>query len=234
MQLFYAPDFETRAELPEEEARHCVTILRHKAGDTIEVTDGKGIFYSCVITEVKKNSVHLAVQQRRRESPPKYKLHLAVAPTKSSDRTDWLIEKAVETGIHKITFIDTEHGERSKVNLERCRRVAVAAMKQSVKATLPELSDVVSFEKLCQEAAPGLKLIAHCYDAIPRKALAHYSAPAEGEILCCTGPEGDFSRAEVEKALASGFESVHLGESRLRTETAALAFCYYFYLNSTR
>lgn len=234
MQLFYAPDITMDAILPEEEGRHCATILRHSTGDIVEVTDGNGSFYRCIITSIRKSRVEVAVQETRQEAEAPYRLHVAVAPTKSSDRTDWMIEKAVETGIHKITFIDTEHGERTRVNRERCIRVAVAAMKQSVKARLPVIEDVTSFDVLCRHASPGLKLVAHCYADIPRKGLSQIT-PGEGEeVLCCIGPEGDFSRAEVKMAMDAGFESVHLGASRLRTETAALAFCYYFYLNASR
>jgi 16S rRNA (uracil1498-N3)-methyltransferase len=230
MQLFYAPDIKNKAELPEEEARHCLKILRHGAGDHIRVADGKGSFYDCKILDTKKCSLEIlgVTQEKKRERF----LHLAVAPTKSGERTDWMIEKLVEFGIDELTFLDCTNSERAKINMERCERVAVSAMKQSLKATLPKLNPLISFGDHIKniKGNSAAKLIAHCSEEIAKNPLQ--TTNGNRNIVCCIGPEGDFSKKEIEMATGAGFIGVALGTSRLRTETAAIAVCSYFYFDT--
>ncbi len=226
MQLFYAPDLTGKSVLPEDEAKHCIKILRHKTGDIINVTDGKGYFYSCKI--LNSNNCSLEILDKRADSNNRdFYFHLAVAPTKSGERTDWMIEKAVEFGIDELSFLNCDHNERSKINIERCERIAVSAMKQSLKANLVKINDIIPFQGLLKTAKEETRLIAHCDLSIQRKELNQSSISKN--ILCCIGPEGDFSKHEINLALQNGFESIQLGDSRLRTETAAIAVCAYLY-----
>jgi 16S rRNA (uracil1498-N3)-methyltransferase len=232
MQLFYAPEINVTPQLPIDEAKHCIRILRHKTGDIINVTDGKGFFYTGEI--ISTNNCSLKILSRTKDSSLRnYHLHLAIAPTKNGERTDWLIEKCVEFGIDEITFLDCAHNERNKINMERCERIAVSAMKQSVKATLPKLNALIGFRDfikrwMVDKEQNYTKLIAHCEASIPRIDLNKLIQP-KPNILCCVGPEGDFSKQEILLANEHEFQGIGLGESRLRTETAAIAVCSYFY-----
>jgi 16S rRNA (uracil1498-N3)-methyltransferase len=226
MQLFYAPDLSGKPILPEDEAKHCIKILRHKTGDIIDVTDGKGYFYSCKILNSNNCSLEI-IEKRADPSKRDFYFHLAVAPTKSGERTDWMIEKAVEFGIDELSFLNCDHNERSKINIERCDRIAISAMKQSLKANLVKINDIVPFHGFIKAVKQETRFIAHCDSTIQRKEL-NKSSISEN-ILCCIGPEGDFSKPEIGLAMQNGFESIKLGDSRLRTETAAIAVCAYLY-----
>ncbi|MCX6188530.1 MAG: 16S rRNA (uracil(1498)-N(3))-methyltransferase [Bacteroidetes bacterium] len=230
MQLFYAPDIVLEEQLPSEEAKHCIKILRHTVGDIIDVTDGKGSFYSCEILNTSKCALKIILTTTEKGST-RHRLHLAVAPTKNGERTDWMIEKLVEFGIDEITFLSCAHNERHKMNLERCNRIAISAMKQSLKATLPKINDLISFKEYISLTSTNNhnKYIAHCDATFSRQEINTTSASKN--VNCCIGPEGDFSKQEIAYALENGFEGIALGDSRLRTETAAMAVCSYFYFN---
>lgn len=221
MWLFYAPDIRTDMELPQEEAGHCIRVLRMKEGDRLRLTDGKGAFYDAVISAVsgKRCMVHI---ENREEQPPLWNghLHIAVAPTKLMDRNEWFVEKAVEIGVDEITFIRTEHSERDVIKLERIEKIAVSAMKQSQKAKLPVLNGMVSFNDFVKRNFDCDKFIAHC-EPENKTDLKDIVVPGK-DTLVLIGPEGDFSPTEIELALKTGFRPVSLGPSRLRTETAAL------------
>ncbi len=230
MQLFYAPNIVIEQQLPIEEAKHCIKILRHTVGDIIKVTDGKGLFYECEILNTNKCDIKTIRTSPEKAARPHH-LHLAVAPTKNGERTDWMIEKLVEFGIDEITFLSCAHNERNKINWERCNKIAISAMKQSLKATLPKINDIIPFKEFISTAGTknDNKFIAHCDDTFSRREINQ--TPASKNVRCCIGPEGDFSKQEITYAIEKGYEGIALAGSRLRTETAAIAVCSYFYFN---
>lgn len=221
---FYAPDIETEGCLPADESSHCARVLRRHEGDEVEVVDGKGFAYTCRIADANPRRVALEVVGKRSELPHwGRKITLAVAPTKNADRMEWLAEKVVEMGIDRLVLLRTEHSERKVLKTDRLRRVMVSAMKQSLKATLPELSELTDFSDfLAFPDSSALQLIAHCEDDKPRVPIAS-RVPAPGQdVVVLIGPEGDFSPEEIAAALEAGFVPVTMGRSRLRTETAAI------------
>lgn len=208
-------------QLPEEEAGHCIRVLRMKEGDSIRLTDGKGCFYDAVISAVsgKRCMVHIERKEQQEQLWNGY-LHIAVAPTKLMDRNEWFVEKAVEIGVDEITFLKTDHSERDVIKMERIEKIAVSAMKQSQKATLPVLNGMTPLRSFIEQGFDGDKYIAHCEPG--SKVLLQDALTPGRNSLVLIGPEGDFSPAEIEMALKAGFKPISLGPSRLRTETAAL------------
>jgi len=208
-------------QLPEEEAGHCIRVLRMKEGDSIRLTDGKGCFYDAVISAVsgKRCMVHIERKEQQEQLWNGY-LHIAVAPTKLMDRNEWFVEKAVEIGVDEITFLKTDHSERDVIKMERIEKIAVSAMKQSQKATLPVLNGMIPLRSFIEQGFDGDKYIAHCEPG--SKVLLQDALTPGHNSLVLIGPEGDFSPAEIEMALKAGFKPISLGPSRLRTETAAL------------
>ncbi len=208
-------------QLPEEEAGHCIRVLRMKEGDSIRLTDGKGCFYDAVISAVsgKRCMVHIERKEQQEQLWNGY-LHIAVAPTKLMDRNEWFVEKAVEIGVDEITFLKTDHSERDVIKMERIEKIAVSAMKQSQKATLPVLNGMTPLRSFIEQGFDGDKYIAHCEPG--SKVLLQDALTPGHNSLVLIGPEGDFSPAEIEMALKAGFKPISLGPSRLRTETAAL------------
>ena len=227
MQLFYAPDLvPPEHTLGEEESRHCVRVLRLAAGDPLAVTDGRGNLYRCELTEAdaRRCRIRVVACEAAFEQLP-YRLTMAVAPTKNADRFEWFLEKATEVGISAVLPLATEHSERRSWNAARGEKVVVAAMKQSLKAYKPELHPLTAFREAVALPFAGRKLIAHCAPARSAAGKRHLAAvlqPGE-EAVVFLGPEGDFSPAEIDCALAHGFEEITLGNQRLRTETAAVA-----------
>lgn len=208
-------------QLPEEEAGHCIRVLRMKEGDSIRLTDGKGSFYDAVISAVSGKRCMVHIESREVQQPLwDGHLHIAVAPTKLMDRNEWFVEKAVEIGVDEITFLKTDHSERDVVKMERIEKIAVSAMKQSQKATLPVLNGMTTLRDLIERGFDGDKFIAHCEPG--SKVLLQDAVVPGHDSLVLIGPEGDFSPAEIEMALKAGFRPISLGPSRLRTETAAL------------
>ena len=221
MWLFYCPDIKTDMELPQEEAGHCLRVLRMKDGDSLRITDGKGSFYNAVITAAQGKRCMIHIESEERQQPLwKGHLHIALAPTKLMDRNEWFVEKAVEIGVDEITFLKTEHSERDVIKMERIEKIAVSAMKQSQKAALPVLNGMTAFRSFMDTDFKGDKYIAHCEPG--SKVLLQDAVVPGHDSLVIIGPEGDFSPAEIEMALKAGFKPVSLGPSRLRTETAAL------------
>ncbi|MBO4442604.1 MAG: 16S rRNA (uracil(1498)-N(3))-methyltransferase [Bacteroidaceae bacterium] len=221
MWLFYTPDIQDDMQLPEEEAGHCIRVLRMKEGDHIRLTDGKGSFYDAVISAVSGKRCMVHIESREVQQPLwDGHLHIAVAPTKLMDRNEWFVEKAVEIGVDEVTFLKTDHSERDVVKMERIEKIAVSAMKQSQKATLPVLNGMTTLRNLIERGFDGDKFIAHCEPG--SKVLLQDAVIPGHDSLVLIGPEGDFSPAEIEMALKAGFRPISLGPSRLRTETAAL------------
>ncbi|GCC52992.1 16S rRNA (uracil(1498)-N(3))-methyltransferase [Chryseotalea sanaruensis] len=223
MQLFFQPDLsENHCWLTEEESRHCVKVLRKREGEAIVVTDGCGFFYDCIITKANTQKCEFKIQEKRAEPKKLFRIHLAIAPTKNPDRLEWLVEKATELGVDEITLIDGDHSERSFIKTERLLKVAISAMKQSQKATLPIINPLKKFSSILDYQADQ-KFIAYVDHSNPKHLL--HEAIKEKSYLICIGPEGDFSQAELASAIGAGFVKVSLGDSRLRTETAGMAAC---------
>ncbi|SMB98930.1 protein of unknown function DUF558 [Hymenobacter roseosalivarius DSM 11622] len=219
---FYAPELTTATYLlPEDESKHAVRVLRLTAGDTVELVDGVGGIFQAEVAEANPKRCLLRVTSEQRVPRRAYAVHVAVAPTKNLDRMEWLVEKATEIGIDRLTFLRCARSERRELKLDRLEKIAVSALKQSGQAWLPQLDEMTDFAAFLEGVAPETTFIAHLA-AGERIALAQVAARGAN---CCIliGPEGDFTPAEIQTALARGIQPVTLGESRLRTETAALA-----------
>ena len=226
MHLFYQPTVsnDTVQHLNETESKHAIKVLRLKEGDAIQLIDGKGTFYEAKIINAQPKKCAFEIQKSDKEITPKQKLHLAIAPTKTSDRLEWFIEKCTEIGIQQITPILTQHAERKKIKEERLVKTAIAAMKQSIKATLPQINPLTPFKTIVTTPFDGKKYIAHCYEGNKKLLKADYQIGENALILI--GPEGDFSKEEVELAIKNDFIPISLGKSRLRTETAGIVACH--------
>lgn len=222
---FYAPDIAETLSLPEDEAKHCLRVLRHKCGDEIEVIDGKGYRYQCRIVNDNPRKMEVEIIETIREKPAwDTFITIAVAPTKNMDRMEWLVEKLTEIGVNRFVPLLCRHSERKEVKIDRLQRIAVSAMKQSLKATLPEIMPMTPFADFINNDESETKFIAYCDPTIPRKLLAkEYNGAKSVTILI--GPEGDFDIEEIKAALDKGMVPVTLGDNRLRTETAALTAC---------
>lgn len=219
---FYAPEIETNSVLPEIESGHCCRVLRKKEGDTIAVCDGKGHRYTAEITFAHPKHTTLSIIDKTEiQTHWGAKFILAVAPTKNSDRMEWLVEKATEMGVDEIVLLRCAHSERKAMKTERLEKIIVSAMNQSLKATLPKLSGPVDFRDFINSRTETQKFMGYCDPTVPRTSLAKESKPATDTVILI-GPEGDFSPEEVQAAIEKGFIPVTFGESRLRTETAAL------------
>lgn len=225
MRFFYVPNVQDNGELPEEEAMHALRVLRLKSGDEIMLTDGTGNFYKAEITVAATRKCVFKLLETIPQTPIwRGHLHLVVSPTKMMERMEWLVEKATEIGFDRISFIDCDNSERRVIKVKRLEKIAVSAMKQSRKAWKPIIDEIVSFDELVAESTEGLRYIAHCYEEIKKVDLFNQLSMSDKDedVTVFIGPEGDFSLSEVKKAIDAGFVSVSLGESRLRTETAAL------------
>lgn len=221
MAIFYVPNINSEAVLPEEESLHAVKVLRLQAGSEIELVDGVGGYYIARITSAHhKRCGFEIVESKQNFGKRNYNLHIAIAPTKSMDRLEWFVEKATEIGVDSITCIVCKHSERKIVKSERLEKIIVSAAKQSKKAYFPVLNELVSFNDLLKTYGAEHKFIAHCYE--DDKRILQGEVPANSDVLILIGPEGDFSPDEVENAISSGFVPVSLGQSRLRTETAGV------------
>ena len=222
MQLFYAPEItEGSCTLSPEESKHIVRVLRKKAGDELLLTDGRGTLHTVrILADDPRGCLVESVSQEPRPALP-YTAHIAVAPTKNLDRIEWFTEKATEIGISEISPVICDRSERHTVKEERLEKMAVSAMKQSLKAWLPRINAARSFREFAeQDFGNAKKFIAHCETGEKPHLKELVSAGDEAVVLI--GPEGDFSPEEIRLALSHGFREISLGESRLRTETAAL------------
>ena len=228
MQLFYTPNIEKTDKqivFPKDESRHIAKVLRKNAGDTLKVTNGKGSLFTAEIIEANPKQCLAKVIKVEEEASKPYRLHLVVAPTKMNDRYEWFLEKATEIGIDEITPIICDHSERKTIKLNRYERVLQSAMKQSLHYRLPMLNEAISFSEFITTETEGQKFIAHCEDGMERFSLKN-QAKSQENITILIGPEGDFSPEEIKLALKNNWKPVSLGESRLRTETAAIVACH--------
>jgi len=208
--------------LSEEDSGHAVRVLRHTEGDEIVVVDGEGSFYHCNIVSAHPKRCAVQIVRVEEEQHWPYEVQIAVAPTKNLDRMEWFIEKATEMGLDRFIPLKCRFSERKELKTERMLRIAVSAMKQSLKATVPQIDEMTDIKTFLKEPFDGQKFICHCYQGMERKLLSKEIRPG-AKVRVLIGPEGDFSEEEVQLALANGYVPVSLGNQRLRTETAALA-----------
>ncbi|MCP1997479.1 16S rRNA (uracil(1498)-N(3))-methyltransferase [Flavobacterium sp. HSC-61S13] len=229
MQLFYAPDIQadqTEFFFDKEESKHIIKVLRKKTGDILHVTNGLGFLFELKITlESEKKCVTEVLTAKQYPQPDHY-IHLAVAPTKMNDRFEWFLEKATEMGVQEITPILCDHSERKAIKTERFEKIIQSAMKQSLQFHLPILNEPISFKEFMKGDFDGNKYIAHCEDG--DKKLLKNAIPKNEKYTLLIGPEGDFSKSEIETAIKNNFIPVSLGNTRLRTETAAVVACHSF------
>ena len=228
MHLFYQSD-PSRHFLEDEEARHCTKVLRARVGDEILITDGRGRIALSRITEIGSSRVLFSVLQTSTIQLPAFRIQMAVCPTRKAERNEWMVEKMTELGVHRIMFVVSEHTHHETlgrvVNLERLHRIALSAMKQSQQYFLPELKIFPNFKEYLTQVRVSERYIAYvAAENPPAHLIKQIGRHQPVEILI--GPEGDFSSGEIEEALSVGFRPVSLGDTRLRTETAAIAACH--------
>lgn len=227
MQLFYNPDISQDAEtffFDREESKHIIKVLRKKEGGNLFVTNGLGFLFKTEITLASDSKCFVKIVSSEKSEPLKYKLHLAVAPTKMNDRFEWFLEKATEIGISEITPIICEHSERKIIKTDRFDKIIQSAMKQSLQHYLPKLNEPIAFKDFIKQKNEGLNLIAHCEET-DKKSLKEVAKSNEN-ITILIGPEGDFSEKEIMLAIENNYVPVTLGNTRLRTETAAVVACH--------
>jgi 16S rRNA (uracil1498-N3)-methyltransferase len=228
MQLFYTPDIQpTHPQyfLSEEESKHCVRVLRLAVGDKVQLIDGRGGLYTAEIKDAHPKRTILQItdvitgfNQRN------HYLHIAIAPTKNIERLEWFLEKATEIGIDEISLIICQRSERKEAKVDRLNKIITSAIKQSLKAYHPILNEPEPLAKLLARNFDGQKYIAHCDEG--DKTSLKQDIALKGKYLILIGPEGDFNPKEIDDALQNGFKAITLGQSRLRTETAALEACF--------
>ena len=218
MALFYHSTISEDATsifLSEEESKHCVRVLRMVNGSLLTLVNGLGASFEVKITAANPKKCEVQIVSLSHHAPPAFPIHIAIAPTKNIDRMEWLVEKATELGMTKMSLLRCQFSERKAINLERLQKIAIAAMKQSKRYYLPVIEEQVSFADFIKANPVGS--IAHCYKVPKKEAITIQQI---GPVLI--GPEGDFSPDELALAEGSGYTSVSLGDYRLRTETAAL------------
>lgn len=222
---FYCPDIASHCELSEEETAHATRVLRLKEGDKVSVLDGQGHLYRCVITATSSKHCSLSTEETLDISKTwNGRVTIAMAPTKNIDRTEWMAEKATEIGIDALEFVRCRFSERTGIRIERIERILIGAMKQSHKPFLPIVKGMTPFKVFVDSITTGQRYIAHCYEEVAREPLfaALLRCDTSDDVTVMIGPEGDFSIDEVRYAVSKGWQPVSLGDSRLRTETAAV------------
>jgi 16S rRNA (uracil1498-N3)-methyltransferase len=224
MQLFFQESITSPITyLTEEESKHLVRVLRKKKGDQILLTDGKGMLYTCVLDQADPKKASLTVLSSKEADLDSFYIHLVIAPTKSPDRMEWMVEKITEIGFHELTLLDTMHGERSFLKIDRLQKKIISACKQSIKWRTPKVNSSIKFNAFMKaDSFPDYqKFIAYVDENHSNHLLD--LATASGKYLILIGPEGDFDPKEIQLALENGYQAISLGKSRLRTETAGLA-----------
>lgn len=226
MNIFYEPSIKQTLRLNEDESRHAVKVLRLTTGDSLYVVDGQGGFYTCQIKTPHEKKCELTITDEKQQYGLRdFYIHLIIAPTKNLDRIEWMIEKCVEIGINEISFIQTRYSERKEIKTARIEKIAIGAMKQSLKAFLPKINEMITWKALLKKDIPqAQKFIGHLEEG-ERKLIQSIATP-QNSYAILIGPEGDFTAEEITQAFGIGFAPVTLGESRLRTETAGLVACH--------
>lgn len=223
--LFYQPDILSGiTHLNPEESHHCINVMRKKSGDTIFVTDGKGSIFEVTITRPNAGQCVFRVIRTVTTTPRRYSFRLGIAPTKNSDRMEWMVEKCIEIGIDRISFIQTTHSERTLLKTTRLEKIVTSAMKQALQPYRPVIDPISPFSEFLKSATGGEQFIAHAGNTNTPHLMDLATAGCACTVLI--GPEGDFASNELALAKASGFKEVTLGTSRLRTETAGLVACH--------
>ena len=227
MQLFYNPTINEATEtfsFDKEESKHIIKVLRKKDTDILQVTNGLGFLFTTEITLASDSKCTVKIISFAKAAESKFRLHLAVAPTKMNDRYEWFLEKATEIGIQEITPIICDHSERKVINNERFDKILLAAMKQANELYLPKLNPAITFKEFMTVQNDDVKMIAHCEET-DKKTLKSVLKPNQN-LTMLIGPEGDFSQKEIALALSNDYIPVSLGNTRLRTETAAIVACH--------
>lgn len=211
--------------LDQVESNHLSRVLRLKSGDIVSVINGDGSLYECIITEPDSRKARVRVTGIRKNFDRRtHWLHIAIAPTKSMERFEMFLEKAVELGIDEITPLVTARSERHTIRIDRIKKIIVSAMKQSLKSKGTVINNLTGIESFIGKPGDGQLFIAHCIESVDSEYLGKICVPG-GKVTVMIGPEGDFTLQEVEDAQAGGYESITLGPGRLRTETAGIAAC---------
>jgi len=225
-QFFYSDHvFNETIILPEDEAHHALKVLRKHQGDTIIVVDGKGGWYETVLETEKIHNCKLKIVDRKKEfGKPNHYIHIAIAPPKSHDRAEFFVEKAVEIGIQEISFILTQYSERNNIKFNRIISRAISSMKQSLKAYLPQINEILSIDDFVETCSNSEKYVGYLINK-NTNFLSRIAKP-DNNYCVLIGPEGDFMQEEVDLALSCDFQTISLGKSRLRTETAGIAACH--------
>ncbi len=222
---FYCPEVDETNLLPQEEATHALRVLRLQSGDELFLIDGKGNFYRAeVALATNKRLTYNILETMPQQKTWHGDIHLAIAPTKNMDRIEWMTEKITEIGFDHLSFLECKFSERKQIRIDRVDKIVVSAVKQSRKPWKPLVDEMISFKRFIDANKGKHGYIAHCYNEFPKKDLFSelQTIDRNEEVIVLVGPEGDFSVDEVKYALDNGFESISLGESRLRTETAGL------------
>lgn len=224
MQLFYCPEIEQgNTSLDAEESKHCSRVLRKKKGDLIRITNGTGKFFECTLEEVNPKKCSFHIDSEEIANAPECSIHIAIAPTKSADRIEWFVEKSVEIGIQQISFIETAFSERKHLNLDRLRKKAVGAMKQSIRASIPKLNALEKLNSFLSKSKADQMFVAHLEDDSTQH-LMHAAKPKQDYVIVI-GPEGGLTDAELQILEDQSYLIVKLGDHRLRTETAGIVAC---------
>lgn len=227
MQLFYNATLDNSAKqfiFPPDESKHIVRVLRKSEGDIVHLTNGKGYLFEAEILEADQKKCKALITSQRKSIPKRYKLHMVVAPTKMNDRYEWFLEKATEIGVDEITPIICDHSERKSIKMERMERVLQSAMKQSLQTVLPQINPPITCKEFLEsDITIGYRFIAHCQNGDKMELKRRVIADNDATIMI--GPEGDFSKEEIDLAKDKGYVPISLGRNRLRTETAAIVAC---------
>ena len=224
MRVFYQPTIEKHPFLSKDDSKHAIKILRLKRGDKIEIVDGKGKYFEAEITDPDHKKCNVQIIDEGNFPPKLFYIHVAIAPTKNINRIEWFVEKSVEFGIDEITFLKCDSSEREQIRLDRIEKKAISAMKQSRAGYLPKINDIINFNDFVKSSdLPDDKFIACVGNS--NTPLINYAMPARNYCILI-GPEGDFSKKEIDEANKNGFTSVSLGNTRMRTETAGIAACH--------
>ena len=227
MQLFYNPNINSNSNefsFDKEESKHIVKVLRKKEGDILHVTNGLGNLFSTEIILASDRKCTVKIVDTKTSTPTDFYIHLVVAPTKMNDRYEWFLEKATEIGVHEITPIICDHSERKIIKIDRFEKIIESAMKQSLQFYLPKLNEPLTFAAFMNQKQDGHLYIAHCEET--QKTLLKEAIKPKEKYTLLIGPEGDFSEKEIELALKNNYIPVSLGNTRLRTETAAVVACH--------
>lgn len=227
MQLFFNSELsqnQDEIQFSKEESKHIIRVLRKSLGDTLYITNGKGALFTAEITSANQKNCSANITASEIQPQRNYRLHLAVAPTKMNDRYEWFLEKSTEIGIDSITPIFCDNSERRIIKAKRYEKILLSAMKQSLNCYLPELNDAINFKDFIDQKHEGLLCIAHCEDT--NRTSLKQKLTANTDITILIGPEGDFSSNEIKLALDNNFIPITLGNTRLRTETAAIVACH--------